>query len=57
MKTKIESLKISNNFTSGWKEKMNTSFDEAIKKMSEEIVKGTNISNKKDEGAKKKIKA
>ena len=41
MKTKIEMLKISNNVYSNMKDKLNSSFEETIKKMSEEIVKGT----------------
>jgi hypothetical protein len=50
-------LKISNNVYSSMKEKMNSSFDEAIKKMSEEIVKGTlsNMKNSKED-TKKKVK-
>lgn len=58
MKTKIDMLKISNNVYSSMKEKMNSSFDEAIKKMSEEIVKGT-LSNMKvhsKDDTKKKVK-
>ena len=54
MKAKIDLLQISSNLQSNMKDKLNTSFDDAIKKMSEDIVKGTlNHSKVVGEGKKK----